>query len=118
MPKYLTERFTLNQVLALDVPPVIFLALLVAVNAHHGPGAGGLDLVTLCVVFGLLSFPAMFLVPLQIVGLLGHKFSQREEIIEWSRRGWVRTGLEPTEEMVAEAERRNQKMRSRQSRSR
>lgn len=118
MPKYLRERFPLDQLLAVDVPPAIVLTVIVASNVYQGPGVKWLWFVILFVVFGFLSLPAPFLIPLQILGLATHKLQQREEIIEWCRRGWVRTGLEPTEEMVEKARQRNAKMRARYSRRR
>lgn len=114
MPKYLNERIPIWQVIVFDLPPV----LMFSITLSHPSGHIGSDLVLLGILLMLMSFPAVVMVPLHLIGLAIHGHAQREEIIEWTRRGWVRTGLEPTEEMVAEAERRNAKMRARYSRSR
>lgn len=117
MPKKLSERIPFNQVLLWDVPAMILISW-VAVPAfqifvlgvHNPPGitpthGGFLALVFMLWVIGFGSFGLIMLL-IHLIALLIHKKAQREEIINWGVRGWVRPGLEPDEEMLEEIRRR------------
>lgn len=108
-PKYLHERIPAHQVLVFDVPLVLSALIIVS------GGINGMSLFGLTVFLGLLALACAGLVvmPLHLLKWALHKRLVREEIIEWQRRGWHREGFDADPEMLAEAERRNAKMRAR-----
>ncbi|HYW76081.1 MAG TPA: hypothetical protein VFA48_05600 [Gammaproteobacteria bacterium] len=118
MPKKLSERIPLGHVILWDVP-VFILALhlflivfgLYVLGMHNPQGilftkhSSMFVFVLDLLIFGLGSF-GLVIAPLHLFALIFHKKWQREEIINWGARGWVRTGLEPDKDMMEEIRRR------------
>lgn len=116
MPKKLSERIPPGHVILWDVP-VVMLAWWLGVPAFEQfvlkmpnpapimPSGGILAIFFNLLILGLGSF-GLVIAPLHLFALIFHKKWQREEIINWGARGWVRTGLEPDKDMMEEIRRR------------
>lgn len=90
--------------------PVLFVVTLAGMYLSGPPSnesMGGALFLLLCMIW---SFVSVVMLPTHLIVLLFHKQIRREAIIEWARRGWVRTGFEPDKEMLQEARRRNDEM--------
>ena len=118
MPKKLWERIPPSYVIMWDVPVAIlaihvFLVLFgIFVLGMHNPQGilftrhdNMFMFVVDLVIFGLGSF-GLVVVPFHILAFIRHKKIQREEIVQWAIRGWVRSGLEPDDDMMEEIRRR------------
>ena len=116
MPKKLWERHTPAEVILLDVPaafvvfwvgiPAFEKFILGIANPEPIMFSGGILVILLDIVIFGLGLLGLIVVPFHIIGLINHKKLQREEIVQWGVRGWVRSGLEPDDDMMEEIRRR------------
>lgn len=116
MPRLFSERFPPIQMI-FDVSLVLEAMILTTVNMQP-PGGGSGGVMALAFILLIPAAVGLITAPIHLIGLLGQRRAVREEIIEWARRGWTRPGFEPTEEMLDEADRRNEALREKQARYR